>query len=50
MLEGLWWEEPLILLGGLREGHMEDMTLRRGLEGGRVLTSGVGRKMAGMVL
>lgn len=50
MLEGFWWEELLILFGGFREGYMEDMILRRGLEGGRVLISGVGRKMVGMVL
>lgn len=29
MLEGLWWEEPLILLGGLREGHDTEKGLRR---------------------
>lgn len=34
MLQGFWWEEPWTLLGGLTEGHMEEVTLRRDLEGG----------------
>lgn len=33
MLQGFWWEKPWTLRG-LTEGHMEEVTLRRDLEGG----------------